>query len=59
MPIWKDFKSIDAYTHMHEPQLLWQRYVEPKYRDQVSKVAFMHDNFMVYWVQIPIRLDSR
>jgi hypothetical protein len=44
---------------MHEPQLLWERYVEPKYRDQVSKVAFMHGNFMVYWVQIPIRLDSR
>jgi hypothetical protein len=44
---------------MHEPQHLWQRYVEPKYRDHVSKVAFMHGTFMVYWVQIPIRLDSR
>ena len=52
-------KVIDADAHMHEPQHLWQRYVEPKYRDQVSKVAFMHGNFMVYWVQIPIRLDSR
>ena len=57
--MWKNFKVIDADAHMHEPQHLWQRYVEPKYRDQVSKVAFMHGNFMVYWVQIPIRLDSR
>ena len=34
--------------HMHEPQYLWERYVEPKYRDQVPKVAFMDGNFMVY-----------
>ena len=59
MLIWKNLKVIDADAHMHEPQHLWQRYVEPKYRDQVSKVAFMHGNFRVYWVQIPIRLDSR
>jgi hypothetical protein len=37
--MWKNFKVIDADAHMHEPQHLWQRYVEPKYRDQVSKVA--------------------
>ena len=46
--MWKDFKVIDADAHMHEPQYLWERYVEPKYRDQVPKVAFMDGNFMVY-----------
>jgi hypothetical protein len=39
--MWKNFKVIDADAHTHEPQYLWQRYVEPKYRDQVPKVAFM------------------
>ena len=33
---------------MHEPQYLWERYIEPKYRGQVPKVAFMDGNFMVY-----------
>jgi hypothetical protein len=37
--MWKQFKVIDADAHMHEPQYLWDRYVEPKYRDQVPKVA--------------------
>ena len=46
--MWKGFKVIDADAHMHEPQYLWERYVEPKYRDQVPKVAFMDGNFMVY-----------
>ena len=46
--MWKNFKVIDADAHMHEPQYLWERYVEPKYRDQVPKVAFMDGNFMVY-----------
>jgi predicted TIM-barrel fold metal-dependent hydrolase len=46
--MWKEFKVIDADAHMHEPQHLWERYVEPKYRDQVPKVAFMDGNFMVY-----------
>jgi predicted TIM-barrel fold metal-dependent hydrolase len=46
--MWKDFKVIDADAHMHEPQDLWERYVEPKYRHRVPKVAFMDGNFMVY-----------
>jgi len=46
--MWKNFKVIDADAHMHEPQYLWERYVERKYRDQVPKVAFMDGNFMVY-----------
>ena len=46
--MWKQFKVIDADAHMHEPQYLWDRYVEPKYRDQVPKVAFMDGVFMVY-----------
>src|SRR5262245_10446963 len=46
--MWKTFKVIDAEAHMHEPQYLWERYVETKYRDRVPKVAFMDGNFMVY-----------
>ena len=46
--MWKVFKVIDADAHMHEPQYLWERYIEPKYRGQVPKVAFMDGNFMVY-----------
>ena len=46
--MWKGFKVIDADAHMHEPQYLWERYVEPKYRDRVPKVAFMDGNLMVY-----------
>ncbi len=45
--MWKNFKVIDADGHMHEPQYLWERYVEPKYRDQVPKVSFMDGNFRV------------
>jgi len=46
--MWKGFKVMDADAHMHEPQYLWERYVEPAYRDQVPKVAFMDGAFMVY-----------
>ena len=46
--MWNGYHIIDADGHMHEPQYLWERYVEPKYRDQVPKVAFMDGNFMVY-----------
>jgi predicted TIM-barrel fold metal-dependent hydrolase len=46
--MWKEMRVIDADAHMHEPQYLWERYVEPEYRDQVPKVAFMDGNFMVY-----------
>ena len=46
--MWKNFKVIDADAHMHEPQYLWEGYIEPKYRDQVPKVAFMDGNFMGY-----------
>ena len=44
----KGFKIIDADAHMHEPQYLWERYVEPEYRGRVPKVAFMDGTFMVY-----------
>jgi predicted TIM-barrel fold metal-dependent hydrolase len=46
--MWRGLKVIDADAHMHEPQYLWERYVEPQYRDQVPKVAFMDGTFMVY-----------
>ncbi|HEX6513146.1 MAG TPA: amidohydrolase family protein [Chloroflexota bacterium] len=41
-------RVIDADAHMHEPQDLWDKYVEPKYKDRVPKVAFMDGLFMVY-----------
>jgi predicted TIM-barrel fold metal-dependent hydrolase len=46
--MWKGFKVIDADAHMHEPQYLWERYVEAKYRDRVPKIAFMDGIRMVY-----------
>ncbi len=46
--MWKDFKVIDADAHMHEPSYLWERYVEPKFREQVPRVAFMDGIVMVY-----------
>jgi len=30
--MWRQFKVIDADAHMHEPEYLWDRYVESKYR---------------------------
>ena len=44
--MWKGMKVIDADAHMHEPEYLWDRYVEPKFRDRVPKVAFMDGVFM-------------
>jgi hypothetical protein len=35
--MWKGFKVIDADAHMHEPEYLWERYVEAKYRDRVHE----------------------
>ena len=46
--MWKGMKVIDADAHMHEPEYLWDRYVEPKFRDRVPKVSFMDGVFMVY-----------
>jgi uncharacterized protein len=46
--VWNGMKVIDADAHMHEPEYLWERYVEPKFRDRVPKVAFMDGVFMVY-----------
>jgi predicted TIM-barrel fold metal-dependent hydrolase len=46
--MWKGTKVIDADAHMHEPRDLWERYVEPRFRDHVPKVAYMDGAFMVY-----------
>lgn len=46
--MWKGMKVIDADAHMHEPQDMWERYVEPAYRDRVPKVAYMNGTFMIY-----------
>jgi hypothetical protein len=46
--MWNGFKVIDADAHMHEPRDLWERYVEPKYRNDVPRVAYMNGTFMVY-----------
>jgi len=34
-------KVIDADAHMHEPQYLYDRYIEPAYREQCPKVIGM------------------
>jgi predicted TIM-barrel fold metal-dependent hydrolase len=46
--MWNGSKVIDADAHMLEPRDLWEKYVEPKFRDQVPKVAYMDGVFMVY-----------
>ena len=46
--MWKGMKVIDADAHMHEPEYLWERYVESAYQDRVPKVAFMDGLNMVY-----------
>jgi len=46
--MWKGFKVIDADAHMHEPQYLWERYMEPEYRDQVPKVIGMNGINFIY-----------
>ena len=46
--MWKDYKVIDADAHMHEPKDMWERHLEPRYRDRAPKVAYMNGTFMVY-----------
>ena len=46
--MWNDMKVIDADAHMHEPQDLWERYVEPEYRDLVPKVIGLNGINFIY-----------
>jgi uncharacterized protein len=46
--VWKDYRVIDADAHMHEPIDMWERHLEPRYRDRAPKVAYMNGTFMVY-----------
>ena len=46
--MWQGYRVIDADAHMHEPQDMWERYVEPKYRERAPKVAYMNGTFMIY-----------
>ena len=46
--MWNGFKVVDADAHMHEPQDMWEKYLEPKYLAQSPKVAYMNGTFMVY-----------
>ena len=46
--MWKGFKVIDADAHMHEPQDMWDRYLEAKYRERAPRVAHMNGTFMIY-----------
>ena len=46
--MWNGYKVIDADAHMHEPRDLWDKYVEPKFRDQVPKVVGMNGVFFIY-----------
>jgi hypothetical protein len=39
--MWKSFKVIDADAHTHEPNDMWDRHVEAKYKDRGPKVAYM------------------
>ena len=36
--MWNGYKVVDADAHMHEPQDMWEKYVEPNYRPQAPKV---------------------
>ncbi|HWP60215.1 MAG TPA: amidohydrolase family protein [Candidatus Acidoferrales bacterium] len=44
----KNYRVIDADAHHHEPQYLWERYVEPDYRERIPRVIGMQRNFFVY-----------
>src|SRR3954463_15825513 len=46
--MWNGYRVVDADAHMHEPQDMWEKYVEPRYRAQAPKVAYMNGTFMVY-----------
>ena len=46
--MWNGYKVIDADAHMHEPADMWERYLEPNFRDRAPKVAYMNGTFMVY-----------
>jgi len=46
--MWNGFKVIDADAHMHEPQDMWECYLEAKYRDRAPRVARMNGTFMIY-----------
>ena len=46
--MWNGYQVVDADAHMHEPQDMWEKYVEPKYLAQAPKVAYMNGTFMVY-----------
>ena len=30
--MWNGYKVVDADAHMHEPQDMWEKYLEPEYR---------------------------
>ena len=46
--MWNGFKVIDSDAHHHEPMDMWDRYLEPEYRERVPKVIGMQRNFYVY-----------
>jgi uncharacterized protein len=46
--MWQGYKVIDGDAHHHEPPYLWDRYVEPDFRDRVPKVVGVRRNFFVY-----------
>lgn len=46
--MWNNFKVIDADAHHHEPQYLWDRYLDPAFQDKLPKVIGMRRNFFAY-----------
>ena len=46
--MWKGYKVIDSDAHHHEPRDMWDRFLEPAFKDRVPKVIGMKRNFYVY-----------
>ena len=38
MPAKQDFLTVDADGHVLEPRDTWQKYLEPKYRDDAIRI---------------------
>ena len=46
--MWNDWKVIDADAHFHEPIDLWDKWLEPAYKQQVPKVIGLNGINFVY-----------
>ena len=46
--MWNDWKVIDADAHFHEPIDLWDKWLEPAYKDRVPKVIGLNGINFIY-----------